>query len=104
MDTRIKTILEEINSELGGNSKLFNIEYSETLTDEPDNLAVLISFTPKSDIEVEDGCIDGKKQHLEFCVFDEGEICLIVGEDTELALNKGNIFACLYWGEVIKSA
>lgn len=102
MSKKIETILNAARTAMGGSANHFVIEHSDTLVDDDDLFSALISFAPRKDIPIEDGRVDGKTQHLEFIVADDGDIMLIIEEDTEIDATKENIFACLYWGEVVR--
>lgn len=102
MNEKLELILNEVHSQLTESDPFFDVAHSETLVEEEDQLTVLISIEPKSNLEFEDSRVEGKTQHLEFTITDDNDISLIIGEDTEVAVSRGNIFACLYWGEVVK--
>lgn len=102
MDNRITAILNEITEALGDSARMFIIEHSETLVDEGDEIGVLVSFTPRQDLDFEDGQVKAESQYLEFYRHADGEVCMITGEDTEHGVTSASIYACLYWGAVVK--
>lgn len=97
-----KQILDEIISCLGERAKHFIIEHDETYDQTDDEISISVSFTPRADIEIEDGKIEGKTQSIQFNNSNDESPVMILGEDTEVDISAKDIFACLYWGEVCK--
>lgn len=98
----ISQILDEINSCLGESSKHFVIEHSETYDESEDDISISVSFTPRADIVIEDGKVDGRTQSIQFNNSKDESPVMIIGEDTEVDITAKDIYACLYWGEVCK--
>jgi len=98
-----KNILKAVNDALGKDIKYFDVEKSETLVEEENYYSMTVQISPKKDVLAPYDCIiKGEKHILQFDAFDD-EINLMVGEDGdhELNITYGNIYAQLYWGEVV---
>lgn len=101
MDSRSQQIMDSITLALGKDARYFDICMSEILVDDPDVLSVLVNFSPKTDLDLEDTTIAGSDICLQFDLIDDNPQ-LILGEDDEFEITKGQLYAALYWGEVCK--
>ena len=103
MSNKAEKILKSVKDALGGDVKYFDIEKSEVLVEEENYYSMTVQISPKKDVLAPYNCIiKGENHILQFDTFDD-EVNLMVGEDADNELNVtyGNIYAQLYWGEVI---
>ena len=101
-------ILNVVKAALGGDIGFFNVEKSEVLSEEDNYLSMTVCISPKpdafnrADMQVKP---DAEKCYVQIDTFDD-EFNLMVGEDGdhELDVTYGNIYAQLYWNEVIRES
>lgn len=98
MDT---LFIRHIKNALGAHIHSFEIRLDEVLNEDEDSYSCTFSFEPKQ-VEGREYKVTGEKHSLEFCVYD-GDPCLIVGEDTDVEISFGNIYAQLYWLEATEA-
>ena len=96
-------VLSAIKQAMGRHVNYFEIMDDETLEDSEDIYSITVFFNPKK-IEIEDGKVCSEGQTLIFQISDDEDPVLIIGEDTEQEITAANIYASLYWGEVVKAA
>jgi len=99
----VKAARNALTSEISN----FEIEDGEILVDDKDYFSMTFEVTPKKDVVVEDGYIDGKTAIIQIDIdldIEPYEPVMIWGEDIEVAVSKENIFEYLYWNEAIKSS
>lgn len=99
--SRSQKIMDSITLALGRDVRYFDILLSGVMLDEPDILSVLVQFSPREDLDFEDTVVAGSKVHLQFDIVDD-DPQLILGEDDEIEITKGNLYAAMYWSEVCK--
>lgn len=101
-----ESILDAVKKALGKEAQFFNIIKSEALVEEENYLSMTVCLQPNEKELLECNMkTKNRGVYLQVDHFDN-EFNLMVGEDgdTELTLSYGNIYAQLYWGEVLEEA
>ncbi len=95
-------ILEAIKEAMGDHVEYFVISLDEVLVIEDDYCSYTFCFAPKESSNAEI-IVTGGKHSLRFDIDEDGCIDLILGEDTQTAVTKENIYMQLYWHEVTEA-
>jgi len=101
MSKAIKELLECLKSALGADANYFNIELSEVLVDDDELFSMTVLIEPKKNaFSTLRYKVYVRKSYLEVCIIDNNKV-LMIGEDIEVEISYGNIYAQLFWSEIL---
>lgn len=101
VSTKAERALELFRHAMVSHCKYFDIKQGEVLCDDGNIFSMTIAVSPQYHPMDWDYELTGQTQFLQLEMDEDGDISLIAGEDDELELSVRNIYALLYWGEVI---